>query len=130
MKQTVTIDAEGNLSNLSILECKYKKKQNKSGENRFQIYPYWNVNGFRRTTSTIGSAFQIYPYWNVNFFKCVNRCRMSRFQIYPYWNVNYVHAAIAAVFGHFQIYPYWNVNIAKTEQQPKAEDFKSIHIGM
>ena len=33
------------LSNLSILECKYNLADNDNCENRyFQIYPYWNVN--------------------------------------------------------------------------------------
>ena len=32
------------VSNLSILECKFRRRCTKMDRNKFLIYPYWNVN--------------------------------------------------------------------------------------
>ena len=53
-------------SNLSILECKSWKKNNKSKRSPLQIYPYWNVNTICWSDEESFEWLQIYPYWNVN----------------------------------------------------------------
>ena len=77
------------------------------------IYPYWNVDFYKRFLEQLNSRILIYPYWNVDFGdNVVNDAGTI------YFNLSILECRLCQLGYNILkkfilIYPYWNVDIVR-----------------